>query len=68
MHIGHTYTSYTWDISEEAPIRPGLGIYQLSKGCGSEICRIFSANYQIKVITACELQCFQCIYDATHVS
>lgn len=52
MHIGHTYTSYAWDISEEAPIRPGLGIYQLSKGCGSEICRVFSTNYQIKVITA----------------
>ena len=52
MHVGHTYTSYAWDISEEAPIRPGLGIYQLSKGCGSEICRIFSANYKIKVITA----------------
>lgn len=52
MHIGHTYTTYASGISEEVPIRPGLGIYQLSKGCGSEICRVFSENYHITVITA----------------
>ena len=51
-HVGHTYTTYAHDIEEEAPIRPGLGIYQLSKGCGSEICRVFSENYNITVLTA----------------
>jgi nucleoside-diphosphate-sugar epimerase len=44
-------TSYAHDISEELPIRPGLGIYALSKGCGSEICRVFSENYPITVMT-----------------
>ena len=24
-HVGHTYTSFAWDIHEEAPIHPGLG-------------------------------------------
>lgn len=30
---------------------PGLGLYEMSKGAGSEICRIFAMNNDIHVLT-----------------
>lgn len=43
-------TVYDYEISEEVPPHPGLGLYAISKGIGQEICRVFALNHPIHVL------------------
>ena len=46
-----TYEYYDFDIKEEVPLHSGLNLYAHSKSIGQEICRVFSANHPIHVLT-----------------
>ena len=48
--IGGLYEDYDYSISTDVPPHPGLDLYSLSKGCGQEICRVFSENHPIHVL------------------
>jgi nucleoside-diphosphate-sugar epimerase len=48
--IGGLYEDYDYAISTDVPPHPGLDLYSLSKGCGQEICRVFSENHPIHVL------------------
>ena len=49
--VGPSYEHYDFDISEEVPLHSGLNLYAHSKSIGQEICRVFSANYPLHVLT-----------------
>ena len=49
--VGPSYENYDYDINEEVPLHSGLDLYAHSKSVGQEICRVFSANYPIHVLT-----------------
>lgn len=48
--IGGLYEDYDYAISPDVPPHPGLDLYSLSKGCGQEICKVFSENHPIHVL------------------
>ena len=49
--VGPSYEQYDFDINEEVPLHSGLNLYAHSKSVGQEICRVFSANHPIHVLT-----------------
>ncbi len=49
--VGPSYEHFDYDISEEVPLHSGLNLYAHSKSIGQEICRVFSANHAIHVLT-----------------
>ncbi len=49
--VGPSYEHYDFAISEEVPLHSGLNLYAHSKSIGQEICRVFSANHPIHVLT-----------------
>lgn len=49
--VGPSYEYYDFDISEDVPLHSGLNLYAHSKSIGQEICRVFSANYPLHVLT-----------------
>ena len=48
---GNSYTAYDFDIREEVPSHSGLNLYAHSKSVGQEICRVFTENHPIHVLT-----------------
>jgi nucleoside-diphosphate-sugar epimerase len=49
--VGPQYEFWDFDLNPEMPAAPGTRLYALSKSLGGEICRIFSENYGIEVLT-----------------
>jgi nucleoside-diphosphate-sugar epimerase len=56
-HLTVSAEEYTDDfnISEDSPPRPGVGLYSITKYLGQEVCRVFAETYNIQVI--CLLFC-----------
>ena len=48
---GHTYTTFDYEINPDVPPHPGTYLYALSKGVGQEICKVFTENYDVHVLT-----------------
>lgn len=48
---GPSYEDYDFAIHSFIPPQPGTYLYAHTKGLGNEICRIFSQNFDINVIT-----------------
>ena len=48
---GPRYLTWDFGIVEEIPPHPGTGLYALSKSLGQEICRLFSEQHPIHVLT-----------------
>jgi nucleoside-diphosphate-sugar epimerase len=49
--VGSSYLDYDFGIREEIPPHPGTGLYALTKSLGQEICRVFSEQHPIHVLT-----------------
>ena len=47
---GPSYRDLCFDITEDVPPQPGLGLYGFTKGLGQEILRVFAANHPIHVM------------------
>ncbi|MBI4531445.1 MAG: NAD(P)-dependent oxidoreductase, partial [Candidatus Latescibacteria bacterium] len=56
-HLTVSAEEYThdFDLSEEFPPRPGVGLYSITKYLGQEVCRVLAEAYGIQVI--CLLFC-----------
>ena len=48
---GPTYERFDYELEPNLPPQPGTNLYALSKSLGQEICRIFSVDHDISVIT-----------------
>ena len=48
---GQTYEDYDFGISPDIPPHPGTNLYALTKSLGQEICRVFTVNYPLHVLT-----------------
>ena len=48
---GDTYTSFDYEISPDVPPHPSTNLYALSKGLGQEVCKVFTENYDVHVLT-----------------
>ncbi len=48
---GDTYYRQDFAIATDVPSHSGTGLYALSKSAGQEICRVFTENHPIHVIT-----------------
>ena len=48
---GKTYTTFDYEISPDAPPHPSTYLYALSKGVGQEICKVFTENHDVHVLT-----------------
>lgn len=48
---GPSYEDYDFAIHPSVPPQPGTYLYAHTKGLGNEICRIFSQNFDLNVIT-----------------
>ena len=46
-------SAYDFGITEDAPLRPGLGLYGFTKGVGQEITRVFAANHPDFYVLTC---------------
>ena len=40
-------------MTEDAPLRPGLGLYAFTKALGAEICRVYAANHPRLHVMSC---------------
>jgi nucleoside-diphosphate-sugar epimerase len=49
--VGPSYEHFDFAINEEVPLHPGLNLYAHSKSVGQEICRVFSANHPLHILT-----------------
>ncbi len=49
--VGETYENWDFDLNPDMPPQFGTRLYAHSKGLGQEICRVFSEQYGIYVIT-----------------
>ncbi len=49
--VGPSYLDYDHTISENIPPQPGTGLYAMSKGLGLEICRLFSQQHPLYVLS-----------------
>ncbi len=49
--VGPSYLDYDHTISENIPPQPGTGLYAMSKGLGLEICRLFSEQHPLYVLS-----------------
>ncbi len=49
--VGETYENWDFDLNPDMSPQFGTRLYALSKGLGQEICRVFSEQYGIYVIT-----------------
>ena len=48
---GDTYTRFDYEISPDVPPHPSTYLYALSKGLGQEICKVFTENHDVHVLT-----------------
>ena len=48
---GKTYTTFDYEINPDVPPHPGTYLYALSKGVGQEICKVFTENHDVHVLT-----------------
>lgn len=48
---GPTYEKYDFAINPDIPPQPGTNLYALTKSLGQEICRVFTENHDVYVIT-----------------
>ena len=48
---GKTYTTFDYDINPDVPPHPSTYLYALSKGLGQEICKVFTENHDVHVLT-----------------
>ena len=48
---GPNYEDFEFNISTEIPSQSGTGLYAHTKSLGQEICRVFSENHDLHVIT-----------------
>lgn len=48
---GATYTTFDYEISPDVPPHPSTNTYALSKGVGQEVCKVFTENYDVHVLT-----------------
>ncbi len=48
---GPTYEDFDYDINPEVPTHSGTNLYALTKSVGQEICRVFTENHDVYVIT-----------------
>ncbi len=46
-----TYELFDYRLGPDIPPQPGTGVYALTKSLGLEICRVFSENHDVYVIT-----------------
>ncbi len=49
--VGPQYEYWDYDLNPDMPAAPGTRLYALSKSLGGEICRVFSDQYGIEVLT-----------------
>ncbi|MDE2998177.1 MAG: NAD(P)-dependent oxidoreductase [Gemmatimonadota bacterium] len=47
---GESYVDWDYYIGPDVPPKPGTNLYAISKGLGQEICRVFSANFDVYVL------------------
>ena len=48
---GHTYEGFDSVVCPDVPPQPGTNLYALTKSLGQEICRVFTENHHVHVIT-----------------
>ena len=48
---GETYTTFDYEINPDVPPHPSTNLYALSKGLGQEICKVFTENYAVHVLS-----------------
>ncbi|MYB76564.1 MAG: NAD(P)-dependent oxidoreductase [Chloroflexi bacterium] len=48
---GNTYTTFDYEINPDVPPHPSTNPYALSKGVGQEICKVFTENHDVHVLT-----------------
>ncbi len=48
---GPTYERVDYEIGPDAPPQPGANLYALTKSLGQEVCRVFSENHEVHVLT-----------------
>ena len=48
---GLAYERFDYDLKPEVPPQPGTNLYGLTKSLGQEICRIFTEQYDVYVLT-----------------
>ncbi len=48
---GPTYEDFDFLLNPDMPPQPGTNIYALTKSLGQEVCRVFSENHDVHVVT-----------------
>ena len=48
---GPSYEGFDYDLGPDIPPQPGTNLYGLTKSLGQEICRVFTQNHDVYVIT-----------------
>ena len=48
---GPTYEDLDYEIGPDVPPQPGTNLYAITKSLGQEICRVFTENHEIWVLT-----------------
>ena len=48
---GSTYESFDYELGPDVPSQSGTGLYALTKSLGQEVCRVFTENHDVYVIT-----------------
>ncbi len=48
---GQTYEDFDFGLNADIPPHPGTNLYALTKSLGQEICRIFTENHDLHVLT-----------------
>lgn len=48
---GQTYEDFDFGITPDIPSHPGTNLYAITKSLGQEVCRIFTDNYPLHVLT-----------------
>ena len=49
--LGPTYEWFDFDIGSDVPTQSGTNLYAHTKSLGQEICRVFTENHDVHVIT-----------------
>ena len=49
--VGPSYLDYDHTITEKIPPQPGTELYAMSKGLGLEICRLFSEQFPLHILS-----------------
>ncbi len=48
---GFPYTDFDYDIHPDVPAQTSTSLYPITKGLGQEICRVFTENFDLHVLT-----------------